>query len=367
MIADPADPSIYIGLILRGSDSQSAGIGASNNGLIPFTPNPLPSKYTAKIFYGNVYGQLAINIPTPAVIADVNVQGAADINVDENHDGLLKQALALGALPLSLSAAVAGNALAQDIANGGAGVKALLADFGIAASGSVGITVHDPASILTATITLSRGSGIYTGTNSPRVYFAGISTNNLLTGTFLESYVQYLQPTQTFSFDGVAAPGTLNASFTANYTFFGFTAQTTTDILSSGIGTNAFYLTAKINGSLSFLNAANVTVAGVINNHGAFALAGTSNVTIAGFTLSQANLLVNKSGIALKGTLDLPTIGTATMSAGATTNGNFVLHGTVSTNWGVTFAHQRHGEHDPLQHGPHGQHARGVPGSAGES
>jgi hypothetical protein len=287
---------------------------------------------------GNIFAQLAINIPTPLVIVAVNVQGAADINIDENHDGLLKEALANAALPLSLSAAVGANALAQDLANGGAMTKALLADFGIAASSSAGITVGDPDNIISATITLSRASGIYTGTNNPRFYFAGISTNNGLTGTFLQQYVQYLQPTQTFSFDGVAMPGSFDTSFTANYTYFGFSATTTTELIAHNIGTPAFSLTAKIDGNLNFLNAANVTVSGVINNQGVFHITGTADVTIAGFTVSKASILVTKAGIALNGTLNLPGIATAKVVAGSTTNGNFILHGTASTNWGIPFA-----------------------------
>ena len=83
-----------------------------------------------------------------------------------------------------------------------------------------------------------------------------------------------------------------------------------------------------------------VTYTGSINSTGQFTLTGTGNVTIGGFALSTATVQVNNQGITLSGQTNLGPIGTANFTSAATTDGNFLLTATASTNFGIAFAPQ---------------------------
>ena len=335
IIVDPADPSLYVGV-----DSppikqvSSLGIGLSWNGLIPFKPVAAPSQFKGT-FYGNIYAQASVKVPIPYTlgIASVKVGGALDLSIDALLDHVLRDALMENALVGTLSAAVAAGNLGLLFANN----PPLIDELAYGDNGTWALSLGIPGVDASASFQLAQASGVDTGTANPSLYFRGQATDNLFQGTRLESYMSYVRPTTTFTLDGSAQPvaGTFNSTFTTNYSYFTFNATSTTFVSGTGLFTSALTLTGTTSGSLSFLGATPVTYKGVVFASGGFQLNGKGNVTIAGFTLAIAEVVVRPNGITIAGDLNLGPIGTANLSCEATRDGNFTLTGTHSTNFGT--------------------------------
>jgi hypothetical protein len=341
VIVDPRD-SLYVGVNIPvpilGANVPSLGVGFSRKGLIPFKPAVKPTKYdpAAMTLRGHFYALGEVNIPIPDVpVLQINVGGSVVLNFDANGDGGLLTYI-LDDAPKDLSELFAGKSLLpafENLAN------ALLTNFAFGVNGKAGLTVSTPTGFrpaLSATFTLAKGTYIATGTNNPKVFFRGEFTDNLLRGTFLEQYMQYVRPTQTIILDGAAEPGMLMASFEALYEYFGFSASAKHMILGTNLNVPGMAtFTTTVEAKISLLGAANVMFTGVINPDGTFRLDGKSDVTIAGFMMAQADLTLTKDGLSVRGTLNLGTLGSAMMTGNITAAGNFSLTGSMMTNFGL--------------------------------
>lgn len=335
IIVDPADPMVYYGLILPALPVfASAGFGLSANGLIPFTPFQKPSQFSGSLS-GNVYAQLELNLPIPELpVLAVNVNATTVIDLNANHDGAWLNYLESN--PGTFIAALVNGGLPAVVATN----PALAADVAFGVNGSVGLTVNTVNNLLSITVSPAQGTLIDTGTTSPNVYFRGLATNGFASGNLLQNFTSFLSPNQTFILDGayLSATSTLSASYMAQYSYFGFSANSTTTFTGTNLLTPAATFSATSNGTLSFLGGSIVSYTGSINSAGQFTLTGTANVTIGGFTLSTATVQVNNQGITLSGQTNLGPIGTASFTSTATTNGNFFLTATASTNFGIALA-----------------------------
>jgi len=85
VILDPADPFMFIGSPLTGTSFPITAIAVSQNGLIPYTAQDAPSKWTGSL-YGNFYVQGVINT-TDLTYVPSQVKGSLTLNLDPNHTG----------------------------------------------------------------------------------------------------------------------------------------------------------------------------------------------------------------------------------------------------------------------------------------
>jgi hypothetical protein len=339
VIVDPADPSLYVGVESPPVKLvNSVGIGLSWNGLIPLTPVAPPSMFSGT-FTGNFYVQAGVDVPIPYTkgIASVDVNGALDLGIDATHDHALRDALMESALVGTVSSALAAGNLVVMFAND----PNLVDDVAYAVNGSLGLKLSAPDFDASATFNLAQGTFIDTGTATPNLYFRGQASDNLFQGTALENYMSFIRPTTTFVVDGLIQPvaNQFTATFTTTYAFFGFNATGTAAVSGSGVFTSSDSFSATTNGGLTFLGGQLVSYTGVVSAGGGFQLNGTGLVTIAGFTLSTANITVVPQGITLSGSVNLGPIGTPTFNSELTRDGNFALTATIATNFG-TYAPQ---------------------------
>lgn len=340
IIVDPSD-SIYVGvnipIPIAGIGVPAVAVGLSKKGLIPFKAAVKPDKYdpAAATFRGHFYALGEVNIPIPVQPEiQVNVGGTVLLNFDANGDGGLLTYLKDQA-QTTMSELFKGHSLLPVFA----GLpQALIVNLGFAVNGKAGLTLSAepfgiPASV---TFTLAKGTYIATGTTTPKVFFRGEMTDNVLAGTFLAPYMKFVRPVQTIILDGAASPGMLMASFEAKYEFFGFEATATHMLVGTNLNVPGMgKLTTTVSAKVSLFGAANVMFTGQIKPDGTFRLDGTSDITIAGFKFAGATLVLTKDGLEVNGKLVLPNVGNVMMSGKVTAGGAITMTGSAMTNFGL--------------------------------
>jgi hypothetical protein len=333
VIVDPYDPYVYLGVTIPPGIPflGSFAFGASVNGLIPFAaatkPSKLPPGYT---FFGNLYGQLEVSIPVLGVVS-VNVNANGMLSLNANHDGLLIKAIVsnsawtIAALELGGPAAIAAFFAAN---------PNLITDLGYAENGVVGIQLGKNFVPVSLTLNFSKSTTIATGSTKPALYFRGTVNSNPFAqpGSTLNTFMSFLQPNQSFDIDGALTTQQIFLGFTANYTYFGFSSTAT--VTATGIFNDPAASVFTVSGNMSFLGGVNVGLSGKIYGTGNFKLTGNADVTIAGFKMVQAQVVVVNQSITLDGSVNLG-FATANLS-GSSTTGSFTLMGNIQTDFGIS-------------------------------
>ncbi|HTK77096.1 MAG TPA: hypothetical protein VL371_17655 [Gemmataceae bacterium] len=219
VVADPADPFLYIGSPMTSGYFPITGLAASQQGLIPFTPVTAPSQFS-----GTLGGHLFVNatIDTTALTqVPSEIDGNLVLNVDPNHTGKLFGGAAFTTTDLVTALTI--NPLAAFVSNPDAAYT-LVTNIAVGINGELNISPFDKVSdaipdriksinpdqnslvafvfgqSVPRALTVGQASLIYDGPTQS-AYFRG-GTNNPFDGTPLAA----LSPTSV-DIDGAIKPG----------------------------------------------------------------------------------------------------------------------------------------------------------------
>jgi hypothetical protein len=308
IVADPADPFLYIGSPMTASYFPITGLAASQQGLIPFTPDTAPSQFTGT-FRGHLYVNAKIDT-TALTQVPSQIAGNLVLNVDPNHTGKLFGGAAFTTTDLVTALTI--NPLAALVSNPDAAYT-LVTNIAVGINGALNISPFDKVSdaipdrikdvnpdqnslvafvfgqSVPRVLTIGQASLIYDGPTQS-AYFRG-GTNNPFDGTplaplsptsvELDAAIKpggalYLDVQGGYKPFGMSATGEVTiesnwrtTGFKVTYNNLGFPTLTPTTVYVTGI-------TADVH--VDVLNLADVNLHGTVQGNGDFDVTGDADV-----------------------------------------------------------------------------------------
>jgi hypothetical protein len=309
VVADPADPYLYIGATNLPGPVPSFTFGGSADGLIPFNPAPHASHAPSK-FYGNLLWGGVIDFTLAG--APVKTQGETVFNLDAAHTGK-----PLGGLFANASDLVANLGNPAD----GAQLAQAFRDISFESSGAIDLTLPGGQLFAHGDLPLAQGTAFFDGPNQR------LAARGEYVGPFQgTSLAQYLNPQFTADAFVNLATKQFDVKLNGGLSADGYGGSATLDATNSRVA-----VSADLN-----LPTGDVKFKGAINPDGSFLLKGDAPVN---FYLGTADAAFTLSGDAQGHTTftiaaDLMALGTDVHLSGAVQpNGDFDLTGHAASNF----------------------------------
>jgi hypothetical protein len=250
VVIDPGD-SFFLGA--KGVPVLGdVGFGVSAKGLIPFTPNAMPTGWNGGLF-GNVFLKSGLDISAFNPAIPMNIDGDIVVDLDANNDGKR-----LGGLNQNISRMLANGLTVQSL---GSTVDRVFGDLAIGVNGKASVGYEKSGFELS--VPVGEGSLIYSGTR--RATFVRGRSVNPFAGTPLEVF----KPKTSIDIDGYAyRNGMIRLAASGTYNPWLYTMNASVVLDNTGV---------RASGTMKALGT-NVRVNGSVLPSGRFTLTGDARV-----------------------------------------------------------------------------------------